>query len=58
MSSGALANRYTASSIYLNRNLTFRDPTPDFFSALNEIMFRTCLAAATASDVQQVSAMQ
>jgi hypothetical protein len=63
-SSGSLANRYlhldqySSSSIFLNCNLTFGDPTSDIFLALNEIMFRTALVAANATDIQNVQAMQ
>jgi len=64
VSSGSLANRYlqldqgSSGSIYLNCNLTFGDPTSDIFLALNEIMFRTALVAANATDIQQVVAKQ
>jgi hypothetical protein len=63
-SSGSLANRYlqldqySSNIIYMNCNLTFEDPTSDIFLALNEIMFRSALAAANATDIQNVQAMQ
>jgi hypothetical protein len=63
-SSGSLANRYlqldrySSNIIDLNCNLTFEDPTSDIFLALNEIMFRSALVAANATDIQNVQAVQ
>jgi hypothetical protein len=63
-SSGSLANRYlqldrySSNIIYRNCNVTFEDPTSDVLLALNEIMFRSALAAANATDIQNVKAVQ
>ena len=54
---GALANRYLNSSINatnLNCSLTFSDPMSDLIGDIRELMFRTSLASATTSEVDNV----
>jgi len=51
-------DRYFSNIINWNCNVTFEDPASDILLALNEIMFRSGLAAPNATDIQNVKAVQ
>ncbi|KAI9755176.1 MAG: hypothetical protein M1835_000840, partial [Candelina submexicana] len=61
-SEGSLASRYIYENdtynVATSPEISFRDPTPDILTSINEIMFRFALAAANSSSKQTVPATQ